>query len=345
MKFLNSKGNVYYGMHFYPGVAEYRDAGSEDAYRVFINEDTIRSMSPSFAGRPIFVEHVDEVDSEVDKLRNTADGWVIESFFNPADGKTWAKFIVVSEAGERAIANGFKLSNAYLPKAFGPGGLWNGVQYSKEVTVGEFEHLAIVRNPRYEESRILTPEQFKQYNSGKELELKKLANSKKEEIPSMKFNIFKKTKVENSAEIEGMSVTLPKSKKEVSIEKLINDADEAALAPAIEAPADAVVEGDPTMMKVKVGDVEMTVAELVTAYLAAKEPAAPAKKEEPAAPAIAAPKLNEEKKDEESDEDKKKKMNNFESLKNAHLNVVEEVAVVELSQDKLSRGKARYGSN
>lgn len=178
-KFLNSKGSVYYGMHFYPGVAEYSESGGEP-YRIFINENTIRSMSPSFTGRPIYVEHVDGVEENVDDVRKGADGWVIESFFNTADGKTWAKFVVVSERGERAIKNGFKLSNAYIPKSFGQGGLWNGVSYAKEVTAGEFEHLAIVKNPRYEESVILTPEQFKEYNDKHTLELQRLANSKEE---------------------------------------------------------------------------------------------------------------------------------------------------------------------
>lgn len=211
-------------MHFYPGVAEYQEPDKEP-YRVFLNEDTIRSMDPSFAGRPIFVEHVDGVDQSVDELRKEADGWVIESFFNAADGKHWVKFIVVSERAERAIKNGMRLSNAYIPKNFRQGGLWNGVQYAKEVTEGEYEHLAIVRNPRYEESVIMTPEKFKAYNEEKALELKRLANSK-EKGEKMSFKLFKRTKVENSIDLDGMSVLLPKSGKEVFIADLIKNADE-----------------------------------------------------------------------------------------------------------------------
>lgn len=223
----NSKGKIFYGMHFYPGVAEYQEAG-KDPYRVFLNEDTIRSMDPTFAGRPIFVEHVDSVDDNLDELRKEADGWVVESFFNSADGKHWVKFIAVSERAERAIANKMRLSNAYIPTAFAKGGLWNGVTYAKEVTGGEYEHLAIVKNPRYEESIILTPEEFKLYNENKIVELKRLSNSKdpKEESNPVKFNLFKKQKVENALDIEGMSVVLPKSGKEVTISQVLNEADE-----------------------------------------------------------------------------------------------------------------------
>lgn len=222
MNTKNSKGQVYYGIHFYPGVAEYQEPDKEP-YRVFLNEDTLRGMDPTFTGRPVFVHHVDGVDGDVDVLKTVADGWVVESFFNAADGKHWVKFIVVSEKGERAIKQGMKLSNCYVPKSFAGGGLWNGVSYAKEITGGEYEHLAIVPNPRYEESVIMTPEQFKKYNESKVIELKRLSNNRKEE--GMKISFFKKSKVENAIDIAEMSVVLPKSGREVSIAQLISDAD------------------------------------------------------------------------------------------------------------------------
>lgn len=216
----NSKGKIFYGIHFYPGLAQYHDLG-EDPYKVFLNEDTLRKMDASFAGKPIFVEHVDEVEQNLDVLRGEADGWVIESFYNASDGKHWVKFIVVSELGERAIQSGMRLSNAYMPKASKPGGVWNGIPYLKEIVDAEYEHLAIVRKPRYEESIILTPEQFKTYNENQVAELKKISNSNDKE-QDMKFNFFKRTKVENTIDPE-MQVQMP-SGKFVSVSTLISDA-------------------------------------------------------------------------------------------------------------------------
>lgn len=256
----NSKGEIFYGMHFYPGVAQYEDP--DGAYRVFINEDTIRSMSPSFAGRPVYVDHVEEVDDDLSVVRNEADGWVIESFFNQADGKTWAKFIIVSDRGLAAVRRGYRLSNAYIPSLSDTKATWNGVDYQKIITGGEFEHLAIVQNPRYEESIIMSPDDFKVYNENLKTELIRLANSKdkKKENRSMgKFNIFKRQKVENSVDIEGMMVELPKSKKEISITKLINDYD-AILN------MNGYANGD-HMVKVNDKD-EMSVNDLVKAYQA-----------------------------------------------------------------------------
>src|SRR5690606_38544515 len=116
----------------YPGVAEYKEPG-KDPFRIFLNEDTIRAMGPTFAGRPVFVLHADEVAEDVDELKQEADGWVVDSFYNEADGKHWVKFLVCSKKAEEAIAKGYRLSNAYIPKSFGKGGEWNGVSYNKEV--------------------------------------------------------------------------------------------------------------------------------------------------------------------------------------------------------------------
>ena len=367
MKVENAAGKIYYGMHFYPGVAEYAEPG-KNPFRVFLNEDTMRKMDPSFAGRPIFVEHVDDVNPDLSELRKEADGWVVESFFNKADGKHWVKFIITSDHGDNAIRNGMKLSNAYIPTSFAQGGLWNGVTYEKEITNGVFEHLALVRRPRYEESIILTPEQFKKYNEDKEIELKKLSNSKDKGVKRMgKFNFFKKDRVENGADLEAMSVTLPRSGKEKSITQLINEADEHEMKKN-----DDMQEAHPEH-KVKLHDGSMcNVAELVAKHKELHENCMSLKKENEELKKMndeKDPKHNDEmpkdgeKKENDEDEAAKKKAlelaaheekeieaakkkNNLDKLKNAPTRVpAEDVAVVELAEDQVARGRARYGRN
>lgn len=218
---------VFYGMHFYPGVAEYAEPNAKP-YRILLNEDTLRDMDATFEGKPVYVRHVDEVN--MDKLQEEADGYVIQSFYNRADGKHWVKFIAVSDKCQQAIRNGWRLSNAYIPKSFAGGGQWNGVDYVKEVVSGTFEHLAVVPDPRYQDSIILTPEQFKEYCEEKEVELKRVANSKTRR--SM-FEFFKRTKVDNSDEITDAVVKLPTSGKEVTIGELIKLADAAPVTEAV----------------------------------------------------------------------------------------------------------------
>lgn len=209
----------YYGLHFYPGVAEYSEPGAK-SYRIMLNEATLRQMDDTFTGCPVYVKHKDEVDLK--NIQTEADGFVVKSFYNELDGKHWCEFIIVSDKGHQAIRNGWKLSNAYIPEAFGPGGLWNGVEYQKEVTRGKFEHLAIVPDPRYQDANVLTPAEFQAYTDNLRLELKKVANSAKRGQPMFEF--FKKTKVE-STDISETVVKLPKSGKEVTIAQLINAAD------------------------------------------------------------------------------------------------------------------------
>jgi hypothetical protein len=274
---------VYYGMHMLPGCAEYAN-GENGAYRIFINESTIKKMDSTFVGRPVYVDHVDKVDL---KEIHAADGFVVDSFYNQVDGKHWAKFIVISDRGHQAIKDGFRLSNAYIPKSFGEGGVWNGIEYKKEVVEAEYEHLALVQNPRYDESIIFDTEQFKAYNESKQQDLKRFANSKGEK--SM-FTLWNKTKVENSAELENKMVSLPTCKKDKSVAECLAIADKFLNMEGFASDSHMV----------RVGEEEMSVEDLAAAYLKLLK-----EKQD----SVDAPKENEGKKKNESkeDEDKDKK--------------------------------------
>ncbi len=253
MTLANSRGKLFYGRHFYPGVAEYRDkAGS---YRVFLNSDTIRKMDATFQGCPLFVLHVDEVDSDIDALKRNADGWVVRSFYNQADGKHWAEFMVLGEEAEKAILNKkMRLSNCYMPTRKGPGGTWNGVSYDLEILDGKYEHLALVPDPRYNESVVMNAEQFEKYNEQQLDDIKKFSNSNdNDEGKSMKLTFFKREKVQNSeVDFENTMVVLPKSKQELTILQLVNAVD---------------TDGKPKLANskdlVKVGEKEMSIEDFV----------------------------------------------------------------------------------
>lgn len=362
IKNAKSLPKVYFGLHMVEGVAEYREPGQEP-YRIMVAENCLKEMDKTFQGRPVYVSHVDEVN--LDNLQAEADGYVVRSFFNKADGKHWAEFIVVSDRAHEAINKKWVLSNSYLPKRLDSGGEWHGVEYAKEIVEGEYDHLAIVPDPRYQESIILTPDQFKEYCESKEQELMKIANSKGES--KMKLSFFKKTKVENAKEIdlENMSVVLPKSGREITITQLVNEADD------MEKKENAdMADGEKHVM---VGDSKMKVNELLNAYEACKNELEEMKKKNAPVDEV---KNEDEAMDNEEDEDDKKenkedeeakakalelaaheekeieeakKKNakaNFEKLKNAESKSLEvEASVLDLSDVQVARGKSRYGSN
>lgn len=361
---------VFFGLHMSEGVAQYHPEG-EKPLMIFLNNETIKHMDQTFQGRPVYVHHVEEVDvadiGKADakgKLREA--GYVIRSFYNKADGKHWAEFLVVSDEGQEAIRKGWKLSNAYHPKDMVGSGMWHGVPYQKEVKKGEYEHLAIVPNPRYAESIILTPEEFKAYNSNLETALLKIANSK-EEKKVKKLSFWKKQAVQNEADLEGVCVTL-KNGTELSIEKLV----ETVYTNGYTCNGDEMV---------NMGDSQLSVNDLLAKHMKLNEEHDALKKkypeddkkenkEEKVEEKVAEKKENEEggeesddkkeNKDEKVDEkadDKKenkdekevkaddKKENHFETMKNAHVTAMKPKAeVIETSQDRVARGKARYGS-
>lgn len=347
---------VYYGLHFADGIARYDDLGKT----ILVADKVAKKMDATFAGKPVYVNHVDDVN--LDNLQVEADGYVIESFFNKADGKHWAKFIIVSDKGHDALRRGWKLSNTYVPKSMAMGGSWHGQQYDEEIMEAEYEHLAIVNNPRYSESIVLTPDQFKDYNNKLDAEHDKLKNSKGD---SMKLNIFKRQKVENSDDLTGMHVVLPKSGKEISIEKLVNAADEA------EVNKGASVEAKDSDT-VKIGDEVVTIASLKEVFSNSKKKNKSEEEEEmeneedemdnadddesmeneegyPSETMKNKKKKNEEvvhPQDSEKKLNKKKNsVDHFSKLANANKRVEESTPIVSLGSDSIARGKSRYGSD
>lgn len=362
-------GKIYYGLHFQPGVAEYKDNPKDDGspLRIYINSETAKNMDITFPGRPVFVRHKDDMTEEDFQ---DSDGYVVESFFNKSDGNHWAKFIITTEGGENAIQDGWKLSNAYYRKKQAGPGRCNGVDYDVEVMEGEYEHLAMVRDPRYEQSIVLTPDAFKEYNLQKEQELLKLSNEKdKNPIINNKkgeagmLNFFKKEKVENSAELENTMVMLPRSNKSISITDLVQNADEEEMKKDEPKSANG---GD----TVKVGEEEMSVNELVEKYENMKKKS---KNEDDDKGDKKKSENEDDDKDDkkksmenEDEDDKKKSENkksknsadevdgivepkvdnaNFDKINNAADNAPKVQNTIEMSDDKMARGQSRYGSN
>lgn len=368
----NSSGKIFYGMHFYPGLAQY-DQSNKESFKIFLNEDVLRKMDPSFAGKPIFVEHVNEVDSNIDQLRKEADGWVVESFFNAADGKHWVKMIIVSEKAERAVKNGYRLSNAYLPKLNGKAGIWNGIDYQNEVIEGEYEHLAIVKNPRYDESIVMSPEEFKAYNENLKVELNRISNSNPKEKESMlsKLKFWNKKQVESGVDIANMSVTLPQSGKEFSIYQIVNAMDEMEMKKKDKKENKSQDGGEGLALKEEKVDVEgdlhneddmeneedeekevkknkkMKNKKEELDDCMSNEDEEHEMKDKKAKKKALELAEHEEEEIEEKKENKKMKNENFKRLQNAPLTAQENTVIKNDNHlfDKVSLGKSRYGSN
>jgi hypothetical protein len=291
------------------------------------------------------------------------DGVVVRSFFNPADGHHWAEFLVTTDKGHDAIRKGWKLSNAYdIRNKIDVQDKWHGAEYNEEILDAVYNHLAIVPNPRYSESVILTPDQFKEYNNKLEADQRR-KNSL--EGDKMKLNLFKRTKVENSEELSEVSVKLPKSGKEMTLQTVVNSLDERL-----------EKEGKPSEVKdedtIKVGKETITIADFKKRYENAckkneemeeeskenedeeeekenmdeedreNEDEEERENEEVVHPKSDEKKLNGKKKNSLDDSTKKK---NIDSLKNARENAAQsEQKVLNVGSDFVNKGKSLFGS-
>jgi hypothetical protein len=227
-----------------PGLVAYADYGT-----VLVRKEALDRMAPSFIGRPVINENHKEVDPAVYD-QGLADGIVTRTWFD-ADGWYWAEMLVWDEGTQRNIEdNAYSVSCAYtVTETKSEGGQHNNVPYTQEIVNGEYTHLAVVRNPRYEGARII-------YNS-------------KEDTGMLKFFSWFKGKdgkeVKNAGEVdENQTVTIDGTPVPLKELIAVYKAEEAEKAKAAELGASKPGITDDTLMEID--GKETTVKNLCDSY-------------------------------------------------------------------------------
>lgn len=324
---------IYYAKHLETGLARYEYENGEET--ILIDGDNLKSMIPSFVGKPVYVHH-QEVDLQ--NLKEQAHGYVTESFYNELDGWLWVKMLLVDDVAKQAVANGWSVSNAYIPTEWGAGGTHHNVPYDRRIVNGEFTHLAIVPHPRYEEAIICSPDEFKIYQESKRTRLAELQNSltKTEQKGNPMFKFFKNTKQEVTTIDADTMIEIKNDAGEVSEVKISDMIETVLNAKKNEAQEEIKKEEEKINMDatVRVGDEDMTIGDLMNAYISMKN----TKKNESEDGETEEEEVEEEKQNSaESD-----KTDHFSELKNARDNATIEVQTVDLGIDQLARGKQLY---
>ena len=188
---------IVYCRHMNEGLAKY----DEDNTMLLVSTEAMKKMSPTLNAKPVYIDHK---EVKLDTLKNDADGYIIDSFYNEMDGWLWAKMMLITDEAKDVVRRGYSVSNAYSPRTSGLGGTCHNVPFDDEVKDGNFTHMALVSNPRYENAKIFTPDEFKSYQSKLKKQLIELQNSKKESkgMKILDFFNVKKEVVENSSEID-----------------------------------------------------------------------------------------------------------------------------------------------
>jgi len=132
-----------------------------------LQKETIDKFINTFVGVPVIIDHKDFIapDDVVGKIQNI--------WFSPEDGWFWCSGIITDEKAIELIENGYNVSCQYAITEYIENlenKLHNGNPYDKEILNGVFEHLAIVKNPRYEGAFIAANAYLAKNNEFKEEE-------------------------------------------------------------------------------------------------------------------------------------------------------------------------------
>ena len=144
----NGKGRKFTSRFIEAGVAHYEQFGD-----VLITKETLNKFIHTMVGCPVIIKHKDITDKNADKERV---GVVSEVWFNEADGWFYCSGVIWDKQAINLVKNeGWNVSCTYDFESDLKPLTHNGKKIDMEFTGGEFLHLALVPNPRYERANIV----------------------------------------------------------------------------------------------------------------------------------------------------------------------------------------------
>lgn len=142
----SGKGKHFKSRFIQPGLVGYPGQFGN----ALIKKENLDKFVYTLRAKPVIINHKDKIQDK-DKV-----GIVNNVWFNPDDGWYWCDGIIYDDEAINLINNGWSVSCAYdFTKADNSGGTENNIPYDIEFLDGEFNHLALVDNPRYEGANIV----------------------------------------------------------------------------------------------------------------------------------------------------------------------------------------------
>ena len=142
------KGRFFRARFLQPGLVKY-------SFGVcLLTKETIDKFVYKFVGCPVVVDHKDVSDKNAKDIRV---GVISKVDFDPFDAWYWCEGVIFDQEAIDLVNNGYNVSCQYEITQYATNEkkeLHNGNEYDKEILDGAPEHLAIVKNPRYESAMI-----------------------------------------------------------------------------------------------------------------------------------------------------------------------------------------------
>ena len=144
----NGKGRKFISRFIEAGVAHYEQFGD-----ILIKKETLDKFIHTMIGCPVIIKHKDITDKNVDKERV---GVVSDVWYNQSDGWFYCSGIIWDKQAIDLVKNqGWNVSCTYDFESDKQPLTHNGKELAMEFTNGNFLHLALVDNPRYNDANIV----------------------------------------------------------------------------------------------------------------------------------------------------------------------------------------------
>ena len=142
------KGKYFVSKFIEAGLAHYKELGD-----IVITKETLDKFIQTMVGCPVIIDHEDVNDKNVEDLRV---GVISRVWYNDMDGWYYCEGIITDDEAVNLIKNeGWSVSCAYSFVADETQKTYHGKPIDMVFTDGEFLHLAIVEEPRYEGANIV----------------------------------------------------------------------------------------------------------------------------------------------------------------------------------------------
>lgn len=143
----SGKGRHFKSRFIQPGLAGYPGQYGN----ALIKKENLDKFIHTMRNKPVIINHKDKI-TEDDKV-----GEVFNVWFNPDDGWYWCDGVITDVTAQNLIQDkGWSVSCSYDFTSYNDeGGTENNIPYDIEFLDGEFTHLALVNNPRYERANIV----------------------------------------------------------------------------------------------------------------------------------------------------------------------------------------------
>jgi hypothetical protein len=305
--------------------------------KILVTKEALERLAPTMQGVPVVIEHPEEkiTDQTISNLQVV--GRVADMHYSQDEEIWYAHFVVDNAQAVELLQSGYGISTAWIADKYAAGGTFNNVPYDKELIEGRYEHLAIVKFPRYEMAFNPVFQNSKDgQNHTNEVNINNVNNKRS---VSMLGKIWKKvTQREEVMVNSGEEYVVEIDGKETPLAEVVesiktNEAED----------KEKKINGDE---EIDVDDEKMTVNQLVEAYKNLKK-SSMKKNEEPEKKEEEEKKESKKNEDDEKEEKEEEKKTNsrFQELDDLHTNGIEQNEVTFLSlHERVQMGKDRYGS-